>query len=109
MIRINKDSELFDAVAGVFSTLAGIGASLLVNSLCDSIISVQDTGFFKTGLCKVGKYGLETITTCTVASTMRDSVDDLADFYNKGVDMFEAYQEQQNQKVFDKTISYEEN
>lgn len=106
MFKINKDSDIYSMIADGLATLIGFGASLLVGSFCNSIMSTQDNGFFKNGLCNIGKYGLETVTTFAVAKNMRDNIDDMADFYNKQADMVNAYNEQQAEEMFKPEVVY---
>lgn len=80
MVEINLDNEWVDlAIQGV-ATVIGIAAGCLVGGMCSSSISNQ-SGISKY-IYKAGKFGLETVVTYKVASTMNDDIHECVELYN---------------------------
>jgi len=94
MIKINTESNGYSVVADMLATFIGAGASMIVGSVCNGIIGVNnDAGFGKTTAMKAGKIGLETLTIYSIAPRMRNEIDDLADLYNHVADVVNDYKE----------------
>lgn len=93
MFKIDKEHELYPAIADIAASLFGLGASILVGSFCGSLISVQEnqSSALKAAACKLGKVGLETITMYTVSSTMRSEIDDTVDGINEISEVWDTY------------------
>lgn len=107
MIKINKNNDIYDTIANAVATIFGFAAASLVGGFCDSMISVHDGSSFAKAGMKLGKVGLETITVYSVATQMRDEIDEGVDFYN---DMAGAIDEYQNKKTnaIKPVVNYEE-
>ena len=86
MFKINKDSTLYDSVATIISSVAGIGASLLTGSLCKAIINYTGKCGVKALPLVLGKWGLESLVMCAVTKKFRDDMDPAVDCFNGAVD-----------------------
>ena len=104
MIKINKDTDLYNAIANVIATVIGLAGASIISGFCNSMISVSECGPVKKSFMNLGKMGLETVTTFEVSAAMRDDIDDIVDFYN---DMVGASEEYKRKKLENNGIVYD--
>lgn len=104
MFKFDTESGLYDIVANVISLLSGFGASRLIGSACNIIISNVAANGGRTALLTIGKFGMEGAVGAAVISQMRESIDMAADMYNKYADMYEVYSKTKSVEDSDKYV-----
>ena len=90
MIRINTESENYDLVANIISTIVGIGASALVGTFCDNIIQNNANTSNDVTKMRIGRAGFKFITVNAVSNHTRSNLDDLAHGWNAIADILEG-------------------